>query len=60
MSERHPSLSDPAQEGARARAHGRPKDACPYPVDSPERRAWLEGFDGAPLDRAPDLPTDRV
>ncbi len=60
MSERHPSTSDPARAGARAGAHGRPKDACPYPAGSPERRAWLEGYDGAPDDRAPDLPADRT
>ncbi|WP_375463842.1 ribosome modulation factor [uncultured Methylobacterium sp.] len=48
--------SDPISEGARARAHGRPKDACPYPAGSEAREAWLEGFDGTPADRAPDLP----
>ena len=45
-------------EGARARSQGRPRDACPYPLDSPERRAWLEGYDGSPADRAPDQPLD--
>ncbi|QGY03930.1 hypothetical protein MMSR116_20035 [Methylobacterium mesophilicum SR1.6/6] len=48
--------SDPIAEGARARAQGRPKDACPYPAHSAARAAWLEGYDGAPVDRAPDLP----
>lgn len=48
--------TDPIAEGARARAHGRPKDACPYPLDTPERTAWIEGYDGAPADRGPDLP----
>jgi ribosome modulation factor len=43
---------DPLSEGARARAHGRPKDACPYPAGSPERRAWLEAYDGIPAEPA--------
>ena len=43
-----PPPTDPLAEGARARAHGRPKDACPYPADSPERIAWLEAYDGIP------------
>ncbi|WP_442919163.1 ribosome modulation factor [Methylobacterium sp. Leaf118] len=43
---------------ARARTQGRPRDACPYPGGSSERREWLEGYDGAPMDRAPDLPMD--
>ena len=55
----HAEPSDPIAEGARARAHGRPKDSCPYPAGSPERRAWLEGYDGAPDDRAPDPPLDK-
>lgn len=50
------TASDPIAEGAHARAHGRPKDACPYPAESEARTAWLEGYDGAPVDRAPDLP----
>lgn len=52
----HDPPADPIAEGARARAQGRPKDACPYPADSPARRAWIEGYDGAPADRVPDLP----
>ncbi|MGH1589410.1 ribosome modulation factor [Methylobacterium phyllosphaerae] len=44
----HNPPSDPIAEGARARAQGRPKDACPYPAGSAARRAWLEGYDGAP------------
>lgn len=48
--------TDTSAEGARARAHGRPKDSCPYPADTPERRSWLEGYDGLPAERAPDLP----
>lgn len=43
-------------EGARARAAGRPKDACPYPANSPQRKAWLEGYDGTPAEDGPDLP----
>lgn len=50
------SSSDAITEGARARMQGRPKDACPYPAGSPEREAWLEGYDGLPADRAPDSP----
>jgi ribosome modulation factor len=52
----HDPPPDPITEGARARAHGRPKDSCPYPANSPERTAWQEGYDGTPVDRAPDLP----
>jgi ribosome modulation factor len=53
----HPTTpADPLAEGARARAHGRPKDACPYPADSPERMAWLEAYDGVPAESAPDQP----
>ena len=48
-----PPPADPAAEGARARALGRPRDACPYPGDSPERIAWMEGYDGRPADRPP-------
>lgn len=35
------------RQGARARTTGRPRDACPYPAESRERRAWFEGFDGS-------------
>ena len=52
----HRQTSDPIAEGARARAQGRPKDACPYPAESEARTAWLEGYDGAPAERAPDPP----
>lgn len=38
------------KQGARARTVGRPRDACPYPADSRERRAWFEGFDGSAWD----------
>ncbi|WP_435404748.1 Rmf/CrpP fold protein [Methylobacterium longum] len=43
-------------EGAHARAAKRPKDACPYPVNSAERRAWMEGYDGRPWKDGPDCP----
>jgi ribosome modulation factor len=52
----HDPPADPIREGARARVQGRPKDACPYPANSPARTAWLEGYDGAPADHAPDQP----
>ncbi|GJE73680.1 Ribosome modulation factor [Methylorubrum suomiense] len=54
----HAPADDPTAEGARARAQGRPRDACPYAQNSSERTAWLEGYDGSPMDRAPDLPMD--
>ena len=44
-----PMLMDIIKLGARARAVGRPRDACPYPGDSRERRAWFEGYDGLSL-----------
>lgn len=50
--------SDPISAGARARAQGRPKDSCPHPAGSSEREAWMEGYDGAPASKAPDLPMD--
>ncbi|GEP12635.1 ribosome modulation factor [Methylobacterium gnaphalii] len=43
---------DPISEGAHARSLGRPKDACPYPAGTEERKSWLEGYDGAPADEA--------
>lgn len=49
-----------AVEGATVRASGRPKDACPYPLESLERIAWMEGFDGEPVDQGPDLPIDQT
>ncbi|WP_210249199.1 Rmf/CrpP family protein [Methylobacterium sp. WL2] len=45
------------KQGARARTFGRPRDACPYPGDSRERRAWYEGYDGAAWNSAWDLGT---
>lgn len=54
----HDSADDAIAEGARARSQGRPRDACPYGQNTPERTAWLEGYDGSPMDRAPDLPME--
>ena len=51
-----PTIVEAIAEGAHARAIGRPKDSCPYPADRPERRAWLEGYDGTPSEDGPDLP----
>lgn len=45
--------ADPVEEGAQARIHGRPKDACPHPAGSEARAAWMEGYDGMPRDEAP-------
>ncbi|MGH1570782.1 ribosome modulation factor [Methylobacterium sp. P31] len=42
--------------GARARGFGRPRDACPYPGDSRERRAWFEGYDGSSWEKASRMP----
>lgn len=54
--EAEPATPNAIAEGARARAHGRPKDACPYPAESRERREWLEGYDGIPADPMPTGP----
>jgi ribosome modulation factor len=43
-------------EGAHARGIRRPKDACPYPAKSRERRAWMEGYDATPWKDGPDCP----
>lgn len=56
MDKRQPPVFDKITEGAQARALGRPKDACPYPVGTPERQAWLEGYDGTPAEDGPDSP----
>jgi ribosome modulation factor len=37
---------DATAEGARARAQGAPREACPYALDSEKRHEWLEGYDG--------------
>ncbi|WP_353845655.1 Rmf/CrpP family protein [Methylobacterium sp.] len=47
---------DVIRQGARARAIGRRRDACPYPGESRERRAWFEGYDGMTWDAAPRPP----
>ena len=49
-------LMDVIKQGSRARAHGRPRDACPHPADSRERRAWYEGYDGSTWDFAERVP----
>ncbi|MGV7029770.1 ribosome modulation factor [Methylobacterium symbioticum] len=54
----HPQTRDPVTEGARARAAGRPKDACPYPAASQQRADWLAGYDGLPPGRPPDPPAE--
>lgn len=46
---KHQESCDAIWQGAHARALGRPKDACPYPAGSVERREWLEGYDGTPI-----------
>lgn len=48
------------KQGARARTVGRPRDACPYPADSRERRAWFEGFDGSAWDCGTRTPHPTV
>ncbi|WP_084673957.1 ribosome modulation factor [Methylobacterium sp. WSM2598] len=49
-------LPDRTPEGVRARQHGKPRDACPYPLGSEEREEWLEGFDGRTRRAPPDQP----
>lgn len=49
-------LMDIIKLGARARAAGRPRDACPYPGGSRERRAWFEGYDGSCWEVASRMP----
>jgi len=56
MAESQHTQADPIEQGAQARIHGRPKDACPYPRNSEGRASWMEGYDGTPRDRARDLP----
>lgn len=41
MDTRQPPIMKIIMEGAHARGIRRPKDACPYPAKSPERRAWM-------------------
>ncbi|GEL41525.1 hypothetical protein MEX01_21160 [Methylorubrum extorquens] len=47
MERQAPMIMNIIKQGGRARTTGRPKDACPYPADSRERRAWFEGYDGS-------------
>ena len=56
MAETRHTHTDPIDQGAHARIHGRPKDACPYPRNREERASWLEGYDGTPRQQAPALP----
>jgi hypothetical protein len=44
---------NPTAEGARARAEGRNREPCPYPLDSEERHEWVEGYDGVESEGAP-------
>ena len=44
---------DPTAEGARARAQGTPREACPYTQDSEEFHEWIEGYDGMSVDGSP-------
>ncbi len=52
---KQPAL-DATAEGARARAKGNPRDACPYPPDSEERHEWFEGYDGTSVEGSPLAP----
>ena len=56
MADTRHSKIDPIEQGAQARIRGRPKDACPYPANSEDRAAWMEGYDGTPREEGPDLP----
>lgn len=51
------SRPDPIEQGAQARIHGHPKDACPYPRDSEERLSWMEGYDGTPREEESVRPS---
>jgi hypothetical protein len=51
------SAIDPTAEGARARAQGAPREACPYPLDSEQRHEWLEGYDGVSVSGSPLVPS---
>jgi ribosome modulation factor len=53
-------IMDVIKQGARARVLGRPRDACPYPAESRERRAWYEGYDGSTWDFGMRLPHPTV
>ncbi|MFE1603324.1 ribosome modulation factor [Methylobacterium sp. ID0610] len=47
---------DPAAQGVRARQNGKPRDVCPYPLDTEEREQWLEGYDGRERTAPPAQP----
>ena len=53
-------LMDVIMQGSRARVLGRPRDACPHPADSRERRAWYEGYDGSTWNFAERVPHPAV
>ena len=42
-----PRRGDPTEEGRIACEEGVPRSDCPYRLDSPEYRAWMEGWDEA-------------
>lgn len=56
MDTRQSPILEAIAEGARARVIGLPKDSCPYPADSPERKAWLDGYAGTPTEDTFDPP----
>jgi len=61
MTERQaPMIMDIIKQGGRARTTGRPRDACPYPADSRERRAWFEGYDGSAWELSTRVPHPSV
>jgi hypothetical protein len=47
------SAMDPTAEGARARAQGIPREACPYPQGSEEFHEWVEGYNGISVEGSP-------
>ena len=47
------SAMDPTAEGARARAQGTPREACPYAQNSEEFHEWVEGYDGMSVEGSP-------
>jgi ribosome modulation factor len=55
-----PLPENPTAEGMRARALGRGRELCPYPLHSEERHEWLEGFDGVGAEGAPLVPEART
>lgn len=36
---------DPFWQGYHARLAGEPSDVCPYPSDTPDEAAWLDGYE---------------